>query len=116
MKGRTRTKKEKRFHDSIAQLGCIACRKEGVFNDCTLIHHCDGRTKPLAHYYVLPLCGPHHQDMGNGIPAVHPYKARFEQAYGKQIDLFAECLELLAEVPQEALDVLARQKTMEGKQ
>lgn len=117
MKGRSTTKAQRKFWNNLCEtVGCIACRKEGRFNSYCLLHHIDGRTKPHAHWFCLPLCGPHHQDAGNGVIAVHPYKARFEEAYGKQIDLFAECLELLAEVPQEALDVLARQKTMEGKQ
>jgi len=43
---------------------------------------------------VLPLCAGHHQD-GTGAPgliAVHPYKARFEERYGKQSDLLEMCM------------------------
>lgn len=40
---------------------------------------------------VLGLCGPHHQDSGDPrFIAVHPWKARFEEKYGKQEDLLAE--------------------------
>jgi len=98
MKGRTPTKSEKAFHDSLCRnVGCIACRIDGVFNDYVSVHHIDGRTKTGAHMKVLPLCGAHHQDMGAGVVAVHPYKARFEEMYGNQYDLLQWAIELLKE-------------------
>ena len=91
MKGKTPTKAEKQFHTKVAALGCVACRKDGLFNPWVSIHHIDGRTKPGAHMRVLGLCGPHHQDSGDPrFIAVHPWKARFEEKYGKQEDLLAE--------------------------
>lgn len=99
MKGKTPTKAEKLFHDRIAQIGCIACRKDGRFNPVVSIHHIDGRTKKGSHMKVLPLCAGHHQ-LGTGaswLIAVHPYKAQFERWYGKQEILLAECLDLLNE-------------------
>lgn len=98
MKGRTPTAAQKLFHDSLARhVGCIACRKDGRFNTWVSIHHIDGRTKPDAHWNVLPLCGAHHQDMGAGVVAVHPYKARFEAMYGNQYELLDLCKTLLLE-------------------
>lgn len=97
MKGCKPTAAEKRLHDQLATLGCIACRMDGVYQPVVSIHHIDGRTKPGAHMKVLPLCAGHHQD-GTGIPgliAVHPWKARFEAAYGKQLDLLSRCMDLL---------------------
>jgi hypothetical protein len=97
VKGKTPTAAEKRFHSQIAAIGCIACLKDGQSNQVVSIHHIDGRTKPGAHMKVLPLCAGHHQD-GYGIPgliAVHPYKRRFEDKYGKQEDLLAECRSLI---------------------
>lgn len=97
MKGRNPTAAEKRFHDQLAALGCIACRIDGNHNPTVSIHHIDGRTKPGAHMRVLPLCAGHHQD-GYGIPgliAVHPYKRRFEDRYGSQYELLAMCEQLL---------------------
>lgn len=94
MKGRTPTKSEKQLHNAIAQIGCIACREDGVFTELVSIHHIDGRTKPDAHKKVLPLCAGHHQD-GTGVAgliAVHPWKARFEQRYGTQAELLARCM------------------------
>lgn len=97
MKGRAPSAKEKRLHDLMASLGCIACRKDGFRNEQVSIHHIDGRTKAEAHLLVLPLCAGHHQDGsgGPGLIAVHPWKRRFEDRYGKQIELRDECLELL---------------------
>ena len=110
MKGRSRTVAEKRFHDLLCrEIGCIACRLDGRRNVPAGIHHIDGRTKPWAHWYVLPLCNPgHHQDDGTtGAIAVHPHKAQFEEMFGKQRDLLRMCLNLLeeqgVEVPAPAL-------------
>ncbi|MFV9491916.1 Ref family recombination enhancement nuclease [Pseudomonas aeruginosa] len=77
-------------------MGCIACRVSmGIVNTYCSIHHVDGRTKPHAHWYVLPLCAGHHQNGYGGAGftgvAVHPYKARFEAEYGTQSDLLSKC-------------------------
>lgn len=109
MKGRSATLAQKHYHGLMAEVvGCIACRKDGGFNDYVSIHHIDGRTKPNAHWLVLPLCGPHHQDAGvPGIVAVHPWKTRFESTYGRQADLLAESVQILIDrgfqLPEEAL-------------
>jgi hypothetical protein len=93
MKGRAPNKAEKEFHHALAGLGCIACLKDGRVNLWVSIHHIDGRTKPEAHWKVLPLCAEHHQQDDTDLlkrVAVHPYKARFEQQYGSQLELLAE--------------------------
>ncbi|MBV2180912.1 MAG: Ref family protein [Castellaniella sp.] len=97
MKGRNPTAEQKRFHDMLCrEIGCIACAKDGMFTPLVSVHHIDGRTKPWAHWLVLPLCGPHHQDAGiPGVVAVHPWKARFEARYGTQSDLLGECIQIL---------------------
>lgn len=109
MKGRTATLAQKHFHGMMADLGCIACRFDGHNNPVVSIHHIDGRTKPQAHWLVLPLCAGHHQD-GTGAPgliAVHPWKGRFEAKYGAQRDLLRECIQILLDrgcvVPEVAL-------------
>lgn len=98
MKGRSPTAEEARFLDKMGQLPCIACLKDGWTNHEVSLHHIDGRTKPGAHFLVLPLCGGHHQD-GTGrnpsLIAVHPYKARFEARYGTQRELLAECVAMI---------------------
>ncbi len=101
MKGRSSTAAQKRYHDLLVErIGCIACYHDRAGyqrNHQATIHHVDGRTKPDAHWLVLPLCAGHHQD-GYGAPgliAVHPYKARFEARYGRQSALMRDCVEQL---------------------
>ncbi|QJE03641.1 recombinase [Massilia forsythiae] len=95
MKGRPPTADEARFMDAIAKLGCIACRKDGWENVVVSIHHIDGRTKPGAHFLVLPLCGPHHQQDDTdprGRISLHGRKATFQARYGAERELLAECM------------------------
>ena len=112
MKGIATTAEQKRYHDALASLGCIACRLDGNHQPTVSIHHIDGRTKPHAHWLVLPLCAGHHQD-GTGVPgliAVHPWKARFEQHYGNQLCLLQSCHSALRsrgyDVPEAAVEAL----------
>jgi hypothetical protein len=98
MKGKNPSAAEKEFWSRLAtEVGCIACRLDGQMNPLVSIHHIDGRTKKGAHSLVLPLCAGHHQD-GTGVAgliAVHPWKARFERKYGSQMDLLAQCKDML---------------------
>ncbi|WP_330114095.1 Ref family recombination enhancement nuclease [Pseudomonas sp. JS3066] len=98
MQGRTVTQAQKDWHHMLVSgVGCIACRVEaGEFNDFCSIHHIDGRTKPHAHWNVLPLCAAHHQTGGEGV-AFHHNKARFEKRFGTQRELLERCMQLLAE-------------------
>lgn len=98
MKGRATTKAEKLFHGQLCRyVGCVACLLDGNFNDYCSVHHIDGRTKPWAHWLVLPLCAGHHQDGTGraGLLAVHPWRFRFEEMYGPQPFLLHVCLDLL---------------------
>jgi len=92
------TKAEKQYHDHVASLGCIACMKDGNFNDYVSIHHVAGRTAQGCQAKVLALCAGHHQK-GTGqdktMIAVHPDKARFEAKYGTQQFLMQITNELL---------------------
>lgn len=95
MKGRAPTAEQKRFHDLLArEIGCAASWLDGFRDPVCSIHHIDGRTKPDAHWLVLPLSAGNHQE-GTGAPgriAVHPWKARFENRYGKQEDILRRCI------------------------
>lgn len=98
MKGRSPTTQEREWMDAVAKLGCIVCRKHlGMHQPEVSIHHIDGRTKPDAHLNSIPLCALHHQLGGKDGPyiAVHPWKARFEAAYGTQEELRQECARLI---------------------
>ena len=100
MKGSNPTKAQRKYWDALASnVGCIACAQERyVINNHVSIHHIDGRTKKHAHWLVLPLCAGHHQD-GTGedksMIAVHPYKARFEDRYRTQFELYMQSNERL---------------------
>ena len=113
MKGKSVTAEQKRYHDALASLGCIACRLDGNHQPVVSIHHIDGRTKSHAHWLVLPLCAGHHQD-GTGVPgliAVHPWKARFETRYGNQLCLLESYMNTLRsrgyDVPEAAVEALS---------
>lgn len=96
MKGRTPTAEEKRWMDDVQSLGCIVCRKEGKGQTPAEIHHIDGKTKVGAHFHIIPLCYFHHRE-GSATSLYisrHPYKRRFEERYGSELDLMFE-VELL---------------------
>ena len=98
MKGRPPTAEESRFMDKMGALPCIACLKDGWTNHVISLHHIDGRTKPGAHFLVLPLCGPHHQQDDTdprGRISLHGRKATFQARYGTERELLAECLAML---------------------
>lgn len=120
MKGKTPSAEQKRYHNLLAQeIGCIACHRDTAGhhrNTHVSIHHIDGRSKPNAHWLVLPLCAGHHQDGTGqqGMIAVHPYKARFEARYGKQETLAADCAMQLMELGFEIPETVARLFGVEG--
>lgn len=91
MKGRTPTVDEMEHMKKVAALGCIACWVGlGIRTEAT-VHHCDGKTKPGAHFKVLPLCGLHHQGGKDcdEYTSVHPFKSAFHRRYGAERDLLA---------------------------
>jgi hypothetical protein len=86
--------------DRAGQVGCIACHQIGVHQTEVSLHHIDGRTKPGAHLRVIPLCGKHHQS-GEGTGdfiSVHPWKRRFEDAFGTQEELLAQVQQIVEEM------------------
>jgi hypothetical protein len=97
-KQRAVTALEKALWSELAEIGCIACMKDGIYEPDVSIHHIDGRTKPDCHKLVLPLCASHHQEGTGKNPhyiAVHPWKNRFEARFGTQQELLAQCFEFI---------------------
>lgn len=98
MKGRTPTAAERAFMEAAGKVPCLACTIDGRHNPVISLHHIDGRTKPGAHFLVLPLCGPHHQqDDSDPLqrPSVHGRKATFTARYGTELELLAKLRSLL---------------------
>ena len=95
MKGRNPTAEEKRHMASVRRLGCIVCRNLGyeISEDITLIHHIEGKTKPDAHFKVLPLCDPHHSRYFK--TGLHYNKTAWEKENGNQYDLLERVNSLL---------------------
>lgn len=86
LKGRKPTASEQKHLDAVADLGCCVCRRElGVYSPAA-IHHTAGKTKPGAHFLVLPLCGAHHQTGGYGV-ALHAGRVEWERRHGTQAEL-----------------------------
>jgi hypothetical protein len=58
------TKAEKKYMNSVAELGCVVCRRMGYEGTPSELHHPRrkaegwGRSKNI---YVLPLCPEHHR-------------------------------------------------------
>jgi len=78
---------EKRWLDALVEHGCIACfTGHGGTGRPVEVHHILRGGRRLGHLFTLPLCVIHHRD---GQTARHPYKARFEQAYGTELELLA---------------------------
>lgn len=83
--------------DKVQQLGCIVCANRGFPDVPAEIHHTKGKTVKDAHLYVLPLCPSHHRYGGHIEPiSRHPYKKRFEDAYGTEAELLEQVQENLA--------------------
>lgn len=86
---RAPTVEEAAWMASIVSLGCIACLLDGVPPRATAVHHILRGGRRIGHLFTLPLCQPgHHMDGGYiGLVSRHPFKARFEALYGKELDL-----------------------------
>jgi hypothetical protein len=102
LKGRPPTAAERAFMDQAGKVPCLACTKDGRENRHVSLHHVDGRTKPGAHFLVLPLCAPHHQpDDTDPLErvALHGSKKVFGQMYGTERELLAELYRMLNFTP-----------------
>ena len=85
-------KEERSYLNSVAQLGCIACRQIGIQSDLVEIHHVRymaGMGQKAPHIGgVMPLCYEHHR----GTLGIHTSKKRFEELYGTERDLHKQVL------------------------
>jgi hypothetical protein len=85
----TPTAAEKHWMDFLQDFGCCVCRRQGRGFVPTEIHHIVSGNRRLGHLKTLSLCYHHHRaaPAGSGEISRHPYKARFEAAYGTEDEL-----------------------------
>lgn len=83
--------------DAITGLGCIVCRLFHHADTPGVPHHILSGGRRKGHLWTICLCDPgHHQ----GSPTKdkisrHPDKARFETAYGTELELLEKTRELV---------------------
>src|ERR1035437_3361560 len=83
---------EQAWMDDIVRLGCCVCWLQGHPRTPACVHHMlteGGRRR--GHKWTIPLCEPGHHKGGDGVKKIsrHPWKGRFEEAYGTEDDLYA---------------------------
>jgi len=81
-------KAEREWMSAIAELGCVACRQDGISSPAS-VHHIVQGNRRLGHLFTLPLCYLHHQGDGRQVPSVHFAKRTFVQRYGSELELLA---------------------------
>ena len=88
--GSTLTPRQREWLDRLAELSCIACRKDGIADTPGEVHHIVQGNRRLGHLFTLLLCPPHHRGDGRMVPSVHFTKRTFVQRYGSELELLAE--------------------------
>ena len=93
MKSHAATKEEREWMNAIRELGCIVCLLEWDMTTPPEIHHIAGKTKPGTHMLTIPLCKEHHRGQRDDqiCTSRHPWKQRFEERYGSELELLNEC-------------------------
>ena len=89
MRGRKPTTDEKRHMQKVAELNCIVCELFHFESSPAEIHHLNGKTRPGAHFKVIPLCFLHHNSKVDcdKYTSRHPHRVRFENRYGTEAEL-----------------------------
>lgn len=88
----TATAQEQSWMDRAQASGCIVCWMQFGVVAGAEIHHLKGGDRRMGHLFTIPLCYPHHRG-GDGegtFISRHPWKVRFEAAYGFELDLLEE--------------------------
>jgi hypothetical protein len=89
--------------DRLQTIGCLACRKDGVFGVPADLHHPTSGGRRLGDDKVIPLCPWHHRGV-TGLAAAILYhhgpslangRKPFEARYGTEAELLAETERLL---------------------
>ena len=89
---------ERKWMDAITQLGCIVCYLQGHPGTPGVVHHIlsPGKLR-INHLHTICLCEAGHHQHGDGKIKIsrHPFKARFEAAYGTEDYLLQKTKELV---------------------
>lgn len=101
MNGCKPNKAMQRRHDIMREIGCIICKRGGIYTPCQ-IHHITGTKTQADHARTLGLCPYHHmgeQLFGTSPEYVsrHPNKKAFEREYDQESDLLIEQNKLIEE-------------------
>jgi hypothetical protein len=94
----TPTEKEAAWMAAIVEHGCVACIIDGQQPRLTAVHHILRGGQRMGHLYTLPLCDPGHHQGGAefGLISRHPWRKRFEEKYGTEMDLLMHLRRYLA--------------------
>lgn len=87
-----------RLLTAAANIGCMACRGQGLHTPNVEIHHIVGRERQGGHILILPLCTHHHQTGPNAIHSLLNGKAGsrgFRRVHGHEFDMFLALRDLL---------------------
>jgi hypothetical protein len=88
---------ERSWMDSVASFGCIVCWRQHGIKAAAEIHHLKAGDRRMGHLFSIPLCADHHRGgAGEGrFISRHPWRARFEEAYGTELELLAAMCKIL---------------------
>lgn len=78
------TRKERNYLQTVAQLGCIACRMNGQPGTPAEVHHQrsgTGAGRRASHFDTMPLCPGHHRFYHD---AIHRNATLFTRRYGSE--------------------------------
>ena len=83
------TADEQSWMDDIVACGCLVCWMQKMGESSAEVHHLKEGDRRKGHMFSIALCPPHHRSGAGEGPFIsrHPYKARFERAYGTEADL-----------------------------
>lgn len=91
------TRQEAAWMDAAASFGCIVCHRQNGVKVAAEIHHLKQGDRRMGHLFSIGLCYAHHRGGASEGPFVsrHPWKVRFENAFGTEMELLAELRALL---------------------
>jgi hypothetical protein len=83
------TAEESAWMTDAVSCGCVVCATQGYGFVLAEIHHLKSGDRRMGHMFSIPLCEKHHRGgAGDGqFISRHPFKKRFETAYGTEMEL-----------------------------